>query len=67
MEELIRKNKLKHKLGPSGYKVAIPLWTKKEKELCEARIPDPLKGCMLHMKNWIRGQSLKDGYRELVT
>jgi hypothetical protein len=30
MEELIQKNKFKHKLGPDGYKVAIPLWTKKE-------------------------------------
>jgi hypothetical protein len=33
MKELIRKNKFKHKLGPGMYKIAIPLWTKKEQEL----------------------------------
>jgi hypothetical protein len=31
--------------------VAIPHWTKKEQELHEARIPDPLEGCMLRTKN----------------
>jgi hypothetical protein len=30
MKELIQKNKFKHRLGPGGYKGAIPLWTKKE-------------------------------------
>jgi hypothetical protein len=33
MKELIRKNKFKYKLGPGMYKIAIPLWTKKEQEL----------------------------------
>jgi hypothetical protein len=30
MKELIRRNKFRHKLGPVGYKAAIPLWAKKE-------------------------------------
>ena len=47
MKELIRNNKFKHKLGPGGYKAAISLWTKKEQELLEAGISDPLEGCML--------------------
>jgi hypothetical protein len=51
MKELIQKNKFKHRLGPGGYKAAIPLWTKKEQELREARIPDPLKGCTLRTIN----------------
>jgi hypothetical protein len=53
MKEQIQKNKFKHRLGPGGYKAAIPLWTKKEHELREVRIPDPLEGCMLRMRNWI--------------
>jgi hypothetical protein len=53
MKELIQKKKFKHILGPSGYKAAITLWTKKEQELREAGIPDPLEGCMLCMRNWI--------------
>jgi hypothetical protein len=40
MKELIQKNKFKHRLGPSGYKATIPLWTKKEQEFCEAGIDD---------------------------
>jgi hypothetical protein len=67
MKELIRKDKFKHELGPCGYKVAIPLWTKKEHELREARISDPLAGCMLHMKNWIWGWSHTDDSGQLVT
>jgi hypothetical protein len=67
MKELIWKNKFKHKLGPSGYKAAIPLWTKKEQELREARIPDPLEGCTLCMRNWIRGRSCIDDKGQLVT
>jgi hypothetical protein len=51
MKELIRKNKFKHRLGPGRYKAAIPLWTKKEQELREAGIPDPLEGCTLRMRN----------------
>jgi hypothetical protein len=54
MIELIRKNKFKRRLGPGGYKATIPLWAKKEQELREAGIPDPLEGCMLHTRNWIR-------------
>jgi hypothetical protein len=42
MKELKSKNKFRHKLGPGGYKAAIPKWTQKEQELCEAGIPDPL-------------------------
>jgi hypothetical protein len=67
MKDLICKNKLKHRLGPSGYKDAIPLWTKKEHELCEARIQDPLEGCTMHMRNWIRGRSRIHDNRQLVT
>jgi hypothetical protein len=51
MKELIQKNKFKHRLGPSGYKVVITLWTKKEQELREAGIPDPLEGYMLHTRS----------------
>jgi hypothetical protein len=67
MKELIQKNKIKHRLGPGGYKAAIPLWPKKEQELCEAGIPDPLEGCTLRMRNWIRGQSHIDDKGQLVT
>jgi hypothetical protein len=51
MKELIGKNKFNHRLGPGRYKAAIPLWTKKEHELREAGIPDPLEGCTLRTKN----------------
>jgi hypothetical protein len=57
MKELIQKNKFKHRLGSGGYKVVISLWTKKEHELREAGIPNPLKGCTLRMRNWIWGRS----------
>jgi hypothetical protein len=57
MKELIWKNKFKHRLGPGGYEAAIPLRTKKEQELREAGISDPLEGCTLRMRNGIRGQS----------
>jgi hypothetical protein len=67
MKELIWKNKFKHRLGPGGYKAAIPLWTKKEQELREAGIPDPLEGRTLPARNWIRGQSRIDDNRQLVT
>jgi hypothetical protein len=67
MKELIQKNKFKHRLGPGGYKAAIPLWTKKEQELHEARILDPLEGCTLHTRNYIRGQSHIDDNRQLIT
>jgi hypothetical protein len=50
MKELIQ-NKFKHRLGPSGYKAAIPLLTKKGQELHEAGIPGPHEGCTLCMRN----------------
>jgi hypothetical protein len=43
MKELIQKNKLKHRLGPGGYKATIPLWTKKEQKLCELGYRNPMK------------------------
>jgi hypothetical protein len=67
MKELIRKNKFKHKLGPGGYKAAIPLWRKKEQEFREAEIPNPLEGCTLRTRNWIQGRSHIDDNRQLVT
>jgi hypothetical protein len=51
MKVLIQKNKFKHRLGPGGFKAAIPLWTKNEHEFHEAGIPDPLEGCTFHMRN----------------
>jgi hypothetical protein len=54
MKELNVKNKFRHKLGPSWYEAAMPKWKKKEQELCEARILNPLEGCMVCTRNWIR-------------
>jgi hypothetical protein len=51
MKELNKKNKFRHKLEPEGYKAAMPIWTKKEQELREAGIPDPLEGCTVCTKN----------------
>jgi hypothetical protein len=45
----------------------MPIWIKKEQELLEVGIPDPLDGRMMHTKNWIWGCSHTDGSRELVT
>jgi hypothetical protein len=67
MKELIQKNKFKHRVGPGGYKATIPLWTKKEQELHEVGIPDPLEGCILRTRNWIRGRSRIDDNGQLVT
>jgi hypothetical protein len=67
MKELIQKIKFNHRLGPGGYKPASPLWTKKEQDLCEARILDPLEGCTLRMRNWIWGRSHIDDKGQLVT
>jgi hypothetical protein len=47
--------------------VVIPLWTKKEQELHEAGIPDPLEGCTLCTRNWIRGRSRIDDSGQLIT
>jgi hypothetical protein len=67
MKELIQKNKMKHRLGPGEYKAAIPRWTKKEQKLHEAGIPDPLEGCTLCTRNWIRSWSHIDEKGQLVT
>jgi hypothetical protein len=67
MKELIQKNKFKHRLGPGRYKATVSLWTKKEHELREAGIPDPIEGYMLRMRNWIRGWSHIDNNKQLVT
>jgi hypothetical protein len=53
MKELNAKNKFRHKLGPGGYKDAMSKWTKKEQELRETGIPDPLEGCTVRTRNWI--------------
>jgi hypothetical protein len=53
MKELIQKNKFKNRLGPGGYKATMSLWTKKEQELRETLIPDPLEGCTFRTRNWI--------------
>jgi hypothetical protein len=60
MKELIQKNQFKHRIGPGGYKAIIPLWTKKEQQLHEAGIPDPLESCTLRTRNWIQGWSRID-------
>ncbi len=65
-KEPIQKNKFKHRLGPGGYKAAIPLWTKKEQELHEAGIPDPLEGCTVRTRNWIWGRSRTDDNERLI-
>jgi hypothetical protein len=57
MKELNAKNKFRHKLGPRGYKAAMPKRKKKEHELHEAGIPDPLEGCTVRTRNWIWGHS----------
>jgi hypothetical protein len=67
LKELIQKNKFKHRLGLGGYKVAIPLWTKKELELHVPGIPDLLEGCTLRTRNWIQGRSHIDDKGQLVT
>jgi hypothetical protein len=54
MKELNKKNKFTHRLGPGGYKAVMPKCTKKEQEIHAAGIPDPLEGCTLHTKNFIR-------------
>jgi hypothetical protein len=53
MKELNAKNKFRHKLGPGGYKAAMSKWAKKEQELRDTKIPDPLEGCTMRTRNWI--------------
>jgi hypothetical protein len=45
----------------------MPKWTKKEEELHATGIPDRLEGCMLRMKNIIRGRSRMDDRGQLIT
>jgi hypothetical protein len=54
MKELNVKNKFRHKLGPGGYKIAMPNSVKKEQELHEVGIPDPLQGCTVSTRNMVR-------------
>jgi hypothetical protein len=56
-----------HKLGLGGYKAAMPKWAKKEQELRDAGIPDPLEGCIVHTKNWIWDCSHTDDSGRLIT
>jgi hypothetical protein len=51
MKELNVKNKFRHKLGPREYKATMPKWVKKEQELRDAGIPDPLEGCTVRTRN----------------
>jgi hypothetical protein len=67
MKELNAKNKFRHKLGPGGYKAAMTKWVKKEQELGDARIPDPLEGCIVCTRNWIRGRSHTTNSGQLIT
>jgi hypothetical protein len=60
MKELNVKNKFRHKLGPGEYKAAMPKWAKKEQELCDTGIPDPLDGCTVCNRNWIQCRSHTD-------
>jgi hypothetical protein len=60
MKELNAKNKFMHKLVPGGYKAIMPKWAKKEQELYDAGIPDPLKGCIVCTGNEIWGHFCTD-------
>jgi hypothetical protein len=52
MKELNKKNKFSHKVGSHVSKVAIL---------------DPLEGCMVRTRNWIRSHSRIDNKGQLVT
>jgi homospermidine synthase len=67
MKELNVKNKFRHKLGPGGYKAAMPKWANKEQELCDGRILLPLEGCTMRTRNWIRDHSRIDDSGRLIT
>jgi hypothetical protein len=66
-KELNAKNKFRHKLGLEGYKVVMLKWVKKEQELRDARIPDPLDGCTVRTRSWIQGRSRIDDSGRLIT
>jgi hypothetical protein len=51
MKELNAKNKFRHNLGPGGYKAAMPKWAKKDQELHDPGMPDPLEGYIVHTRN----------------
>jgi hypothetical protein len=44
----------------------MPKWTKKEQELHDAGIPDPLEGCTVRTRNWIWGRSRTDDSGRLI-
>jgi hypothetical protein len=67
MKELNVMNKFRHKLRHGWYKVAMPKWAKKEQELRDAGIPNPLEGGTMRTKNWIRGHSRIDDSERLIT
>jgi hypothetical protein len=45
----------------------MPKWAKKERELRDAGIPDPLEGCIVHTRNGIQGHSRTDDSGRLIT
>jgi hypothetical protein len=67
IKELITKNKFRHKLEHGGYKAVMPKWVKKEQELHDAVIPDPLEDCTIRTRNLIRGRSRTDDRRQWIT
>jgi hypothetical protein len=67
MKELNAENKFRHKLGLRGYKASMPKWMKKEQDLREVGIPDPLEGCTVRTRNWIQGRSRTDDNGWLIT
>jgi hypothetical protein len=44
----------------------MPKWTKKEQELHDAGIPDPLEGCTVRTRNWIWDRSHTDDSGRLI-
>jgi hypothetical protein len=45
----------------------MPKWANKEQEHRDAGIPDPLEGCIVRTRNWIRGRSQTDDSGRLIT
>jgi homospermidine synthase len=54
-------------VGGGGYKTAMPKWAKKEQEIRDAGILDPLEGCTVSTRNWIQGRSHADDSGQLIT
>jgi hypothetical protein len=44
----------------------MPKWPKKEQELRDAGMSDPLEGCTVRTRNWIRGRSRIDDSGRLI-